>query len=67
MPKLEYASFGNREDLPQLDAEKVCSLILESPSLKRVWLDGIRLSAAQRKALETKLESLRITSPSDGA
>ena len=67
MPKLEYVSLGNHEDLPQLDAEKVCGLILESPSLKRVWLDGIRLSAAQKEALETKLESLRITSLSDGA
>jgi hypothetical protein len=61
MPKLEYASFGNHEDLPQLDAEKVCGLILESPSLKRVWLDGIRLNAAQQEALEAKLVSLRIT------
>lgn len=67
MPKLEYVSLGNRDDFPQLDAEKVCCLILDSPSLKRVWLDGIRLSAAQREALEAKLESLRITSLSDGA
>lgn len=61
MPKLEYVSLGNREDLPQLDAEKVCGLILESPSLKRVWLDGIRLSEAQRETLEAKLESLQVT------
>jgi len=61
MPKLEYVSLGNHEDLPQLDAEKVCGLILESPSLKRVWLDGIRLSEAQRETLEAKLESLQVT------
>lgn len=61
LPRLEYVSLGNYDHLPQLSAETVCNLILSAPSLKRVWLDGIQLHAAQREALENKLESLRIT------
>jgi hypothetical protein len=61
LPRLEYVSLGNCDHLPQLSAETVCNLILSAPSLKRVWLDGIRLHAAQKEALENKLESLRIT------
>jgi hypothetical protein len=65
MPNLEYLSLGNYDGHPQLDAEKVCRFILDLPSLKRLWLDGIRLNAAQKNALETKLESLRVTSLAD--
>ena len=67
MPNLEYVSLGNCDGCQQLDAEKVASVILESPSLKRVWLDGIRLNEVQKSALETKLECLRVTSLSDVA
>lgn len=67
MPRLEYVSLGNYDDCPQLDAEKVCNLILSLPNVKRVWLDGIRLHTTQKEALEKKLESLRITTFSDGA
>jgi hypothetical protein len=61
IPNLEYLSLGNYHGFPSLDEDQVCNLILASPSLKRVWLDGIRLNAAQKAALETKLESLRVT------
>lgn len=67
IPRLEYVSLGNHEGLPQLNAESVCNVILSLPSIKRVWLDGIRLDAAQKDALEKKLESLRVTAGSDGA
>lgn len=66
LPNLQYLSLGHYEGLPQLDAEKVCGFILESPSLKRVWLDGIRLNASQKDALEAKLDALQITSAGDG-
>lgn len=67
LPNLEYLSLGNHEGMAQLDSEEVTQIILSCTSLKRVWLDGIRLGPSQRGALEEKLESLRITSVGDGA
>jgi hypothetical protein len=60
LPKLKYLSLGNHDGLAQLNSEKVTQLILECPSLKQVWLDGIRLEPGQKNALEAKLDSLRV-------
>lgn len=65
LPNLEYVSFGNYDSCPQLDSERITEFVLKSSSLKRVWLDGIRLEATQKKDLEEKLDSLRITSLTD--
>lgn len=65
LPHIEYLSLGNYDGLPSLDSDAITSLILDLPSLKRVWLDGVRLEANHRKALESKLESLRVTSFGD--
>lgn len=62
LPKLEYVSFGGNGSGPSLDPDAITALILESSSLKRVWLDGVPLKPGQREALESKLESLRFTS-----
>ncbi|TAG26299.1 MAG: hypothetical protein EAZ37_09570 [Burkholderiales bacterium] len=62
LPGLEYISVGNYEGLLSLDANKVVPLLLELPSLKRVWLDGISVSDTQKAALHAKLDSVRITS-----
>lgn len=61
MRYLEYISLGNTDGKPQLGAEHVCKTILQSSSIKRVWLDGIHLQAAQQEELEQKLETLRVT------
>lgn len=61
LPNLEYLSLGNHDDLPSLNSGEVTRLILESSSLKRVWLDGIQLEATQKEALEARLDSLRMT------
>ena len=61
LPKLEYLSLGNYGHLPQMDPERVTEFLLSAKSLKRVWLDGIQLQPAQRKALKAKLESLRLS------
>ena len=58
---LEYVSVGGNDSAPTLDADAITKLILESCSLKRVWLDGVRLDRYQRDALEAKLESLRLS------
>lgn len=62
LPSLEYLSLGNYDQHVQLDADAVCQQILQLPSIKRVWLDGIQLNTHQKEALEQKLESLRVTS-----
>jgi len=67
LPNLEYLSVGNFEGCASLDPQRVVSLFLELPSLKRVWLDGIPLTPEQKLALESKLDSVRVTSFSDAA
>jgi hypothetical protein len=61
LPRLEYVSVGNVDGLPSLDAAKLVPLLLALPSLKRVWLDGVTVTEAQKAALQAKLESVRIT------
>lgn len=65
LPNLEYLSLGNYDGLPPLNSDEVTRLILECPSLRRVWLDGIQLQTTQKEALEARLDSLRVTSLSD--
>lgn len=62
LPRLESVSLGNYDGCRQLDPKAVCNFILRSPCLKRVWLDGIQLDAAQKEAVEHKLDALHITS-----
>lgn len=69
LDRLEYLSLGKVdgsgtpgirvEGNPSLDAGAVVDLLLRMPSLKRVWLDGIRLSPEQRRALRSRLEQLQ--------
>jgi len=61
LPNLEYVSLGGMDNAPSLDSDSITRLVLESRSLKRVWLDGVRLQRGQRDALEAKLEWLRFT------
>ena len=65
LPNLEYLSLGNYDGFPSLDSDRVVPLLLELPSLKRIWLDGVSVNATHRLALESKLESVRITKLED--
>lgn len=67
LPNLEYVSLGNHDEIPPLNSKDITQLLLDCPRLKRVWLEGINLEPAQKEALEAKLDSLRITLPSDVA
>jgi hypothetical protein len=67
LPHLEYLSLGAYDNLPPLNADEIVKLLLDCPSLKRVWLSGIQLEATQKQALESKLDSLRITSNDDAS
>lgn len=60
LPNLEYVSLGHYGGMSTLDAELVTQTLLALPALRRVWLDGIRLAPAQRKALEERLEHVRL-------
>jgi hypothetical protein len=62
LPALAYLSIGGDDDVPSLNAQAITTLILQIPSLRHVWLDGVRLACSQREALETKLASLRVSS-----
>lgn len=61
LPKLEYLSVGNYEEMPSLDAAKLVPLLLSLPSLKRVWLDGVTITDRQSSELQARLQSVRIT------
>jgi hypothetical protein len=67
LPHLEYLSLGTYDDRPPLNADEITKLLLDCPSLKRVWLSGIQLETSQKQALESKLDSLRITSYDDAS
>lgn len=54
LPQLEYLSVGGYAGSPSLDPERVVSLILGLPSLKRVWLDGVGVSAEQEARLKER-------------
>lgn len=59
LPALEYVSLGGCADCPTLDASRMIPILLSLPALKRVWLDGIRLSPKQRAHLTERLELVR--------
>jgi hypothetical protein len=61
LPNLESLSLGNYYGVPQMDGEKITQLILDSPNLKSVWLDGIRLEETQKQTLETRLDTLKVS------
>lgn len=61
LPNLEYLSVGGCDGTDSLDPERVVSLLLAMPPLKRVWLDGIGVSAAQINRLEERNLKVRAT------
>lgn len=67
LPNLEYVSLGNHDEISPLNSRDITELLLGCPQLKRVWLDGVNLEPTQKNDLEAKLDSLRITLPSDDA
>lgn len=70
LERLQYLSLGTVEGSdtdglcvegdPSHDARAVVDLLLRIPSLKRVWLDGVKLSPEQKHQLESRLDSLQM-------
>lgn len=54
LPHLEYLSVGGYTGSTSLDPERMVSLMLRLPSLKRVWLDGVDVSPEQVARLEQR-------------
>jgi hypothetical protein len=62
MPQLERLSVGRiAEAQTPLDPDALVALLLDLPMLRTLWLDGVNIDADQRRLLESKLESLRLT------
>jgi hypothetical protein len=60
MPNLEYLSLGGVEGDTTFDAKTLLPRLQAIPSLRRIWLDGVQLSEAQKDVLEG-LYTTRIT------
>jgi hypothetical protein len=61
LPNLEYLSVGDVEGQSGFNAESLLRRLEAIPSLKRVWLDGVPLSEAQKATLESRYSYVRIT------
>lgn len=59
LPNLEYLSLGGAECQTRLSAKGVLPRLAKLSSLKRLWLDGIKLSRNERATLERRYEFLR--------
>lgn len=61
LPNLEYVSVGEYSDVTSFDVQTLLPRLNAVSSLKRVWLDGVKLDPSQRASLEARYESVRIT------
>lgn len=61
LTNLEYLSVGNHVGSTNFKAASLLPRLAAIGSLKRVWLDGVRLNAKQRSQLEARYSSVRIT------
>lgn len=61
LPNLEYLSVGEYSDGASFNAETLLPRLNALPSLKRIWLDGVKLDPSQKASLEARYELVRIT------
>lgn len=61
LPLLEYLSVGGCGDVPPFSADTLIPALSALPSLKRIWLDGIDVTPAQREDLFGRYDYVRIT------
>jgi len=59
LPNLEYLSIGGHDEQTTFTAENTIPKLEKIPSLKRLWLDGLKLSDDERKYLEKRYEKIR--------
>ena len=56
MPQLSDLSVGQTMNTTRLDADGITRLLLDCPSLKRVWVDGVDLQPEHLQALRARLD-----------
>jgi hypothetical protein len=61
LARLNYLSVGGREEQSVLTASGVLPRIARLPSLRRLWLDGIALTADEISELERRYERVKVT------
>ena len=61
LPNLEYVSVGTFSGKEKFDAKVLLRQLAEMPSLRRIWLDGVRVDEWQREELEKRYAYVRIT------
>ncbi len=59
LEKLEYLSVGGYYGCDELKAEDILPIISKMPSIRRLWLDGVTLTEAQKIELTDKYEYFR--------
>lgn len=62
LPSLEYLSLGDYKGGSTYSAEDLLPRLLELPALERIWLDGIAVTDSQKRTLEKRFSSVRLTS-----
>ena len=61
LPNLEYLSVGGYSHEKGYDAQRLLKQLASFPSLKRIWLDGVRVNEAQKAELERRYSYVRLT------
>ena len=61
LSNLEYLSVGDYEDSSSFNAATLLPRLGAIPSLKYIWLDGVKLEPSHRASLEARYVTVRIT------
>ena len=61
LPNLEYLSVGGYDGQKRLTSKNVLPRLAKLPSLRRVWLDGIRVTESEANELRARYENAQMT------
>ncbi len=61
LPNLEYLSIGGHEEQTKFTAEGTLPRLQKIKSLKRIWLDGLRVTKDEWEYLNSRYEHVRVT------
>ena len=66
LKNLEYLSIGSHDDQTEFTPDGTFPKLEKIRSLKRVWLDGFRVTKKEWDYLNKRYENVRVTSIDDG-
>ena len=61
LPNLDYLSLGGHDEQTIFTVEGTLARLYKLPSLKKIWLDGFRLTRDQRNTLNERYEEVTVT------